>query len=145
MKLKIIVIFLLLPVSQPFGRVTRMKEYPFPAYEYSFNKPVIFMFSMVSSGTIGIYYGYEEREKIALVTLREKELKKDVFKGDGFDGYMTAVYPQINPDILVVAQKSSIGVLAIELGKQIVDYRPKLPNYDIYKCWWRGSEFPILP
>ena len=68
-----------------------MKEYPFPAYEYSFNKPVIFMFPMIKKNTIGVYYGFEEQEKIASVLLQEKELKKEVFKVDGFDGYMTAV------------------------------------------------------
>ena len=40
-----------------------MKEYPFPGYEYPFNKPVIFMFPMILPNTIGIYYGYEEHFK----------------------------------------------------------------------------------
>jgi hypothetical protein len=141
MKLPVIILLSFLLVSQPSGRVKRMKEYPFPAYEYSFNKPVIFMFPMMKTNTIGVYYGYEEQEKIASLLLQEKELKKEVFKVDGFDGYMTAVYPQVDPEILVIAQKSSIGVLNLTKGNQIIDYRPKMPNYDIRNEYFGGKVF----
>ena len=120
-----------LMVSQPLGRGRRMKECPFSVYEYLFNEPVIFMFGMKKPNTIGVYYGHEEQEKIASVTLRGKKMGKEVFMGGGFDGYMTAVYPQIVSGKLVIIQKSSIGVLDFTNKKQTIEFQPKLPNYDI--------------
>ncbi len=114
-------------------------KYPIPYYEYSFPKPVIFMFPMMRHNTIGIYYGLEEHEKITFVKMNSEDLDRVNFKGDGFDGFMTAVYPQMHPDLLTIAQKSSVGVLDITNGKQIIDYRPKMPNYEIRNEYLGGK------
>ncbi|MBN1757520.1 MAG: hypothetical protein JW863_04345 [Chitinispirillaceae bacterium] len=57
-----------------------MKEHPFPGYEYPFNKPAIFMFPMIKPNTIGIYYGYEDEEKLAEICLKQNGLDKSVLK-----------------------------------------------------------------
>ncbi|MBN1578441.1 MAG: hypothetical protein JW913_17905 [Chitinispirillaceae bacterium] len=114
-------------------------NYPTPYYEFFFSKPVIFMFPMMRLNTIGVYYGFEEHEKITFVTLSGDKMDRDNFKGEGFDGYMTAVYPQVDPDQLTIAQKSSVGVLDFNLGKQIIDYRPKMPNYNIRNEYEAGK------
>jgi hypothetical protein len=130
-------LFLMVPHTSEGAR--RMKEYPFPAYEYAFNKPVLLMFPLIKSNTIGVYYGLEDQEKVAELTLEVNEIGKIDFDFKGFDGYITALFPQVSTDRLTIIQKSSIGGLDFNTKEQVVDYRPKMPNPDVDNSYLCGK------